>query len=169
MRTFEIITGTVTILIVVGVVMWSFTGRDSQEGKGLEQEVASIETEEDGSTVKTEQASDIQSIAEEFAQLYTKAVRENDEDAAREAREYLTERGKTVVDTGGNVWSGLRRFMFRLEASDRVEIGEVVKKTDSFAEAASTWHYSDRSETYYFYFMLEQNRWRIDSVQSVRQ
>lgn len=160
----------VTLIVVCGIVLWAFRGQREVEIPAiLEEEVTDIQTDPGSGRVQEEQATDVRSIAQQFGQLYIQAVGTEGVKAATQAREFLTERGKTVMDTEENAAVGLRRFTLRLDAPQEISITEVVKKTESFAEATSSWRYADTTQTYYFYFMLENNRWRIDSIQSVQQ
>lgn len=165
----QIIITAIIIVLALGVGAWYFFGQTDGR-QALERDVDEIHADAVGGIITGSQSDDLKAIAEDVADLYTRAVRDKNEKAAEHLREYLSPRGQTVFDRGDDPVDGVLRFSRYAEPPERVTIGNTTKKTDEFAEVETTWHYSEANSTpYYFYLTIRDGAWRLDSIQSVRQ
>lgn len=166
----DLIIKIIVVIVLIGILGFAwYSSRDGQLRFGDSEEVTEIETEEGSDQLVEDQADDIADIAADFSELYIEGLTDKDEQAALEAKELLTERGHYVMDAAANPVEGLSRFTRNVPAPDEVVIVSSRKQSENFAEATSTWIYPDRQEERYFYFTLENNTWKIDSIQPVKQ
>lgn len=128
----------------------------------------SITTQDDGQLVADQQ--DVTtSLAQDFVNHYRRAVNDQDEDAANQARDLLSWRAQTVVDRDKTLAAGLKRLTRGLDAPRDIEISASRRVGDDFAEVKAIWIYPQERLERYFYIIIEDGVWKIDSLQSIPQ
>lgn len=165
----ELFIGLLVMLLISSVVLWAFWDQ-LPALPGLTSKTADrIETKEGSDELASQQARSLEKIAGEFIGHYSKALANNDQAAADRAKSLLSEHGRNVVETDALLIDGLRRLVRNLPTPQTFEIGVNRKQSDHFAEVTTTWVYPDTRLIRYFYFTLENNEWKIDSIQEVQQ
>lgn len=161
---------TIIALLIGGAVTWKLQG----DGEGpsrdtVKQAQETVQVDPKATTLTQEQTETAEAVVEVFTHKLTDALLEKDAEEATAVKDTLSERGQNVVAIDEDIFAGLKRFL-RVDVPQSISIKSTTKKTASFAEAITDWTYADNTnEEYYIYLIVEDNRWRVDSIQTVQQ